>query len=95
MIAQLKVTEPTLTVITPNPTINDLTLDDLVDLQHSIADLLRTKAQGDDITARLATVQKAIKALAVEFGIIPELYAQQDRLLAQQGLKTAIVPITA
>lgn len=73
----------------------DLTFDDLTDLQHSIADLFRAKDRGDDITQQFASVQQSIKALAIEFGIIPEIYAQQDEMLKRSGMKTTIVPIAS
>lgn len=62
-------------------------------LSQGINELLTARERGDDVTEHLGRIQETIKGLATEFGYMKEIFAQQDQMLAKQGMKIQLVPV--
>ncbi|MBE9178629.1 hypothetical protein IQ268_08660 [Oculatella sp. LEGE 06141] len=85
--------------IAPEPElIDDLVLDDLAMLADHIQELLKANDRGDnptELTELFALVQSNVKSMAVEFGFMKEVFAQQSEHLRQNGMKIHLVPIAS
>lgn len=92
MIAQVKPTAPTLVALTSDG-LDEMNADDLAMLSTQIDDLLTAKDRGDDITLAYLQVKKVIKCLAIEFGIVSEIFDRQEAQLQSSGLRSQILPI--